>query len=248
MSRIAHIEQSIPSTAVRHRSDTWIDLKCTHIAPNRGGMEAFDFRLTARDHGIFRIEIHWDNGIPEEISGIATKEAAIQIVNGYYSRDCYLAATAQHRARGEQVIARHRDFHDFVQAVCLSFDQSVYSVVELIEFDVLAANLENDVSDNITMSRLECITELKKIRCDMDAAFTKIASGDSTWSKQRFISAHSIDILLSVFEKMCTICDLSERSQGIFFNWTLDELKYRFRLCLQDNYQQRFALFISDPK
>ncbi len=77
---------SIPDYMVMYKAadNKWIDLICTHLAPSRGNDKALDFRITSIEDGNFKVEIHWDDGAPEEIHSNIPSDKIEVFINGYY--------------------------------------------------------------------------------------------------------------------------------------------------------------------
>ena len=67
---------------VSNKSDTWIDLKCSHFAPVNGNVEAFDFRVSSTERKQYKAEIHWDNGKRDVICHSMERSNAIDLIRG----------------------------------------------------------------------------------------------------------------------------------------------------------------------
>jgi hypothetical protein len=211
-------------------------------------MEAFDFRIIARDNELFKAEIHWDDGSPEEINDRITAESAIDIINGYFTPEGYHAVIAKHN--DETVFVKHRQPALFraVVTMCSKLRTGLDDSIGNVELEVIDAYLGQgrDVSETMAICRCECIREMKKIRDDMDKVSLKLASGNSQWSRVQLGSHHSHDIVGFVNYEMRLIYEETQED-NTHLVWTYNELKFKLRLYLQENYQQRFAVVIDDP-
>ena len=247
MQRISAIEEHIPKNVVRCRArdGSWIDLICNQLAPVRGQLEAFTFRVTAIDNELFRAEIHWDDGIGENISDCLTTAAVIDVINGYYTG--YHARMERHETVTALVTAGQRGLADAVADLCSSLRTVLDETIGNVEMEVLIAyiGINGGLSHTMAACRLDCICEMKKIRRDMDSVFRELAAGTEEQMSFIPVSHHSLDILIYAHGAMDLVYEHT-KADNTNLIWALTEMKFQLRLHLQDNYQQRFALFTSD--
>jgi hypothetical protein len=243
---MSNIKLSIPKSAIRQcaADDSWLDLKCTHFAPNNGGIEAFDFRLTTEKGRLFRIEIHWDNGEMQVIGGSLNAASAVDIINGYYIPNGQCAPMDRHARETHCVF--DLPLFSVVDAACIGFETRVTSAVDEIEIEILSLECLDSgesTAQTINKYRLSVTSELKKIRSDMDAVFRIVIAGEKSWSHLKFMSVNSINIVSEMLDLFDAVSKEMRQDQS-YYTWVHTELKCRLRLCLQENYQQRLAPFV----
>ena len=224
---------------VSNKSDTWIDLKCSHFAPVNGNVEAFDFRVSSTEHKQYKAEIHWDNGKRDVICHSMERSNAIDLIRGYFGT-AYDDAIARHARATEMVNTRNHNLFQSVNLLCAQFPTIVAIAVAAIELDNMLHLSELDIIDIIDIGGEICVMEMTSIRRNMDIVFTKAASGQK-WSDVKFKSPHGIDITLTLSDLIEAVKVCSEETQNIAMMWTLNELKLKFRESMQSSYQLHFA-------
>jgi hypothetical protein len=125
-----------------------------------------------------------------------------------------------------------------VDGVCSKFDTFIGKKVNIIAIDVLI-NL-GEISHEIDLAaRLECVSEMKLMRRDMDVVFEHLAKGDMQWTEFEFRSLHGVDIMIDLFDEFHVLCELTKKDKTELV-WIYHELKLKFRLGLQKSYREAF--------
>jgi hypothetical protein len=235
---LLHISSDVVTR--KARNNKWIDLKCSHLAPINGTIEAFNFRITSTDGDKFKAEIHWDTGNKEVIIDSIPRGSVFNYLQGYHSQT-YLQIIEMRATDKARILQRRPELIVTVDGLCLKFDRVVGDAVNEIELESLIKSTGISIETDWVSARLECVSEMKLLRKHMDIVFGKVAAGNMEWTTIQFGSIYTVNFLIILFDDIYKLCEMARKDNNELL-WILHELRFNFRLSLQRIYQTVFML------
>jgi hypothetical protein len=231
---LLHISSDVVTR--KAKDNKWIDLKCSHLAPINGTIEALNFRITSIDGDKFKAEIHWDTGTTEIITDSIPRDCVFYYLQGYYSHT-YIQIIQSRAADKARILVRRPELMIAVDGLCLKFDGAVGDAVNEMELESLINS--TGISLDGVGARLECVSEMKLMRQHMDIVFGHTAKGDMQWTELQFKSLYTVNLLINLLDDIQMLCEVTRRDHTDLV-WILHELRINFRLSMQRSYQMVF--------
>ena len=220
----------------------YIDLKCSHLAPRKKSEdsdEAFNFRISSNETMEFTIQIHWDNGEPEQVLKIPGEDNVIRFIRSFYSQT-YITVRANHNKATKLIKINHLTLFNTVESTCQLFKTSLLLAILSIEVQALTDEADLLMDDLLELSKLDCVLLMNDLRVGMDTVFLHIAQGHQNWKAGVTFIAEGQDIVSSILPQIEKIASYVQQNNTTSF-WAFEQLKFKFREVVQSIYIERFC-------
>jgi hypothetical protein len=117
----------------------------------------------------------------------------------------------KHASDGTEMLKRNTALVSVVDGVCSKFDTLIAdTVLDMQIFSMTGPEGISRETDHVAV-RLDCVSEMKLMRHDMDVVFELVAKGNMQWTVFKFKSAHGVNVVINLFDEFRVLSELTKK-------------------------------------